>query len=62
VVEEEVVGYMEEEVVVVNNRIKPHQSLKVHYLNLNLNHNYSPLSRPHNRPYNRPYSSFNYNK
>jgi hypothetical protein len=53
VAEEEVVVHLEaveEEVVVANIRTTPHQSLKVHHLNLNLNHNHSPLSRPHNSP------------
>jgi hypothetical protein len=50
VVEEEVVGHIEDVEVVANNRTTPHLSLKVHHLNLNLNHNHSPLSRPHNSP------------
>jgi hypothetical protein len=58
VAEKEVVVYLEavkEEVVMANNRITLYQSLKVLYLNLDLNH--SPLNRPHNSP---KYSSLNY--
>jgi hypothetical protein len=50
VVEEEVVGHIEDVEVVANIRTTPHQSLKVHHLNLNLNHNRSPLSRSHSSP------------
>jgi len=56
--EEEVVGHIEDvDVVVINIRITPQRSLKIHHLNLN----HRPRSSLNHRPHSSPYSSLRHN-